>query len=307
MLTVSPYALPLPRGRDELHTHSLDRVVEYYSEAGPDFATWSNNFNMHFGYFQRGMNPLRREPMLARMNAVVLDALQLDERSSKLIADMGCGLGSTARYAARNIKDCFINCVTCVPWQIARGRELTERQHLHRRVVFFLADLAETPFADGMLDGVYAVESSRYARGTDKREFLAESYRLLKPGARLVVADGFLKGTHALNAITEYCHRKVCAGWALDNFATLERFEQRLASQGFEEIEVREIGWHLLPSVLHVPAIAAKLLWREFNHHYDPPNAPRRAHLFASLFGIALGLARHRFGYYLISAKKPRN
>ena len=38
MLTVNPYALPLPRARDETHAHSIDRVVEYYSETGPDFS-----------------------------------------------------------------------------------------------------------------------------------------------------------------------------------------------------------------------------------------------------------------------------
>ena len=41
-------------------------------------------------------------------------------------------------------------------------------------------------------DGVYALESSCHAHGADKGALLAEAYRLLRPGGRLVVADGFL-------------------------------------------------------------------------------------------------------------------
>jgi len=35
-----------------------------YAEAGPDYASWSAAFNMHFGFFRWGMNPFNREAML---------------------------------------------------------------------------------------------------------------------------------------------------------------------------------------------------------------------------------------------------
>ena len=38
---------------------TTDSFQRYYEEAGPDYATWSPNFNMHFGFFRRGMNPLK--------------------------------------------------------------------------------------------------------------------------------------------------------------------------------------------------------------------------------------------------------
>ncbi len=41
--------------------------------------------------------------------------------------------------------------------------------------------------------GAYAIESSCHAPGADKDAFIREASRLLGPGARLVVADGFLK------------------------------------------------------------------------------------------------------------------
>ena len=49
----------------------------YYEEAGPDYASWSPNFNMHFGYYRWGMNPIHREAMLEQMNLEVRNRLHL--------------------------------------------------------------------------------------------------------------------------------------------------------------------------------------------------------------------------------------
>ena len=51
-------------------------LEQYYREAGPDYAAWSREFNMHFGYYRAGANPLRREAMLEQMNAEVLARLE---------------------------------------------------------------------------------------------------------------------------------------------------------------------------------------------------------------------------------------
>ena len=50
----------------------IDAFQRYYEEAGPDYAAWSPNFNMHFGFFRRGMNPFDREAML---EAVVVNGM----------------------------------------------------------------------------------------------------------------------------------------------------------------------------------------------------------------------------------------
>ena len=51
-------------------------LIAYYEEAGPDFEEWSAGFNMHFGYYRAGLNPLHREPMLNEMNRQVLERLR---------------------------------------------------------------------------------------------------------------------------------------------------------------------------------------------------------------------------------------
>lgn len=52
-------------------------VIRYYEDTGLDYAEWSREYNMHFGYWRLPMNPLRREPMLDEMNQRVFAELEL--------------------------------------------------------------------------------------------------------------------------------------------------------------------------------------------------------------------------------------
>jgi hypothetical protein len=72
-------------------------LEQYYSEAGPDYAAWSSEFNMHFGFYRAGANPLHREAMLEQMNQEVLARLDVDRTAEPRLLDLGCGLGATLR------------------------------------------------------------------------------------------------------------------------------------------------------------------------------------------------------------------
>src|SRR6202043_4144932 len=82
---------------------SAENFQRYYEEAGPDYAAWSPHFNMHFGFYRRGMNPFHREAMLEQMNREVLRRLQLTDAAPAHILDMGCGLGATLRSLAHRL------------------------------------------------------------------------------------------------------------------------------------------------------------------------------------------------------------
>ena len=78
-------------------------LEQYYREAGPDYAAWSREFNMHFGYYRAGLNPLRRESMLEQMNTEVLVRLNVNHLAEPQLLDLGCGLGATLRSFARRL------------------------------------------------------------------------------------------------------------------------------------------------------------------------------------------------------------
>ncbi len=75
-------------------------LEQYYSEAGPDYAAWSREFNMQVGYYRAGANPLHRESMLEQMNAEVLARLHLDDIAEPRLLDLGWGLSATLRSFA---------------------------------------------------------------------------------------------------------------------------------------------------------------------------------------------------------------
>lgn len=112
----------------------------YYEEAGPDYAAWSPAFNMHFGYFRRGMNPLNREAMLEQMNLEVLDRLEIGHASEASILDMGCGLGATLRCFARSLPKARLQGITLVPWQLEQGRWLNEKCAAGESIALLLGD-----------------------------------------------------------------------------------------------------------------------------------------------------------------------
>src|SRR5580692_5005128 len=99
-------------------------LEQYYSEAGPDYAAWSREFNMHFGFYRIGANPLNRESMLEQMNAEVLARLQVHGIAEPRLLDLGCGLGATLRSFARRLPHARLLGLTKVPWQVEQARAL---------------------------------------------------------------------------------------------------------------------------------------------------------------------------------------
>jgi cyclopropane fatty-acyl-phospholipid synthase-like methyltransferase len=235
-------------------------LEQYYSEAGPDYAAWSREFNMHFGYYRTGLNPLRRETMLEQMNAEVLARLKLEGVAEPQLLDLGCGLGATLRSFARRLPRARLFGITRVPWQVENARALNHAAGCGERVRVLEGDYEETVLPGASYDGVYALESSCHAHGADKGALLAEAHRLLRPGGRLIVADGFLAGDRFANALQERIYRKLCECWVIEQLGQLDRFRSRLEDLGFTDITIERLQMRVAPSVAHIPWVTLKFL-----------------------------------------------
>ena len=231
---------------------------EYFSEAGPDYFAWSHGFNMHFGYFRWGMNPFRREAMLEQMNVEVLERLWVG--GGGRILDMGCGLGATLRSFARQRPDVELIGITVVPWQVERGTQLNVACAEGARVQLLEGDYEKTELEPGSFDAVYGLESTCYARGADKAGLLREAYRLLKPGGRMVMADGFLRGGRRMGVLQRAIYHKLCECWVIDTLGEVARVEEEMERIGFDEVQVEAAQMRVAPSVFHVPWVTAKFL-----------------------------------------------
>jgi MPBQ/MSBQ methyltransferase len=236
-------------------------LEQYYSEAGPDYAAWSREFNMHFGYYRAGANPLHREAMLEQMNAEVLSRLHLDGIAEPQLLDLGCGLGATLRSLARRLPGAKLFGVTRVRWQVEHARALNQAAGCGHRVSVIEGDYEDLNLLPPSgYDGVYALESSCHAQGADKGGLLNEAHRLLRPGRRLVIADGFLASGRFMNGLERRIYRKLCECWVIEELAQLHRFTARLEQLGFREITVENLQMRVAPSVAHIPWVTLKFL-----------------------------------------------
>ena len=280
-----------------------DAIRAFFVAAQDDFARWSPGYNMHFGYWAPGVNPLDREAMLERLSIEAIARLQLPPAHPVKVIDLGCGAGATARTLARLFPRAEVTGVTLVHEQIALGVKLNRSAGLARRIGFVLSDFTETWTGSGSQDAAIAIESFCYAPGVDKAAALCEASRLLKRGARLAVVDGFLAGGEPRGALG-WIYRRWCASWAVAELARLEDFKAALTRAGFVDVEVRNLFWHIAPSVAHIPFVAAAHMARALWTGRGRLSPWRWRHIAASWLSIALGLAPWSFRYCLVTARK---
>ena len=287
----------------------------YYEEAGPDYAAWSPHFNMHFGFFRLGMNPFRREAMLEQMNQEILARLDLeravpgcgpdraDAHAPARVLDMGCGLGATLRSIAHRLPDAELHGITLVPWQLEQGLQLNRASPEAGRIALALGDYEHTAFLSEHFNAVYAIESSCYAHGANKSAFLQEAHRLLRPGGRIVIADGFL-GPGKLRGPQRRILRTLCDCWAIDTLGDVNQVAQEMERIGFRDIVVEHTQVRVTPSVFHVPWVTLKFLLTAVVFGKRTMTRARWNNLLAPILLPFVGYPLGPMAYYIVTATR---
>jgi len=275
----------------------------YYEEAGPDYASWSPHFNMHFGFFRWGINPLDREVMLDQMNQEIQHRLHLTSDSTARVLDMGCGLGATLRSFARRLPQADLNGITFVPWQLEQGRELNRSCPEGQQLTLNLCDYEHTQQPSESFDAVYALESSCYARGANKSALLKEAHRLLRPGGRIVVADGFL-GPGKLRGMQKSLYRRLCECWVIDTLDEIEPFTRELERLGFRDILVERTQARVTPSVLQVPWVTIRFLLTTVLLGERRMTRARWNNILAPILLPFVGFPVGPMAYYIVNATR---
>jgi ubiquinone/menaquinone biosynthesis C-methylase UbiE len=276
-------------------------LVTYYTEAGMDYRAWSRNFNMHFGFYRWGMNPLALESMLEEMSRQVFR--RLDLVAGMKVLDLGCGLGAPARALIAQY-EVVATAVTKVEWQIAKARALSEALSARGSIEWKLGDYTALDLPAGAYQAAFSIEAACHAAGSSKEPFVKECSRLLQRGAKLVVADGFMKRSVGLPGWYAALLGYMTRSWAVERFADLAAFTACLERHGLQVLAAEDISWRIAPSVLHVPRVTLKFLAGELFLRRKRLNSVRWGHVAACLISPFIGLGRRYFGYYLITAQK---
>ncbi len=179
-------------GRASASAKQLNRSVretrEYYDGAADEIYREIWGENIHLGSFAEPDESL--QAAMARSNERVGDLLQLTPRERVL--DVGCGYGAFARYLSRRF-GCRVLATNISERELERGRALTAEVGLDDLVGFAWADFHDLPYDDASFDAYTSQEAFLHA--ADKRTVLAEAYRVLKPGSRLVFTDILIRAS----------------------------------------------------------------------------------------------------------------
>ena len=95
------------------------------------------------------------------------------------------------------------------------------------------APATEVEMCDESLDAVHCLEGAFHLGPEGRREFLAEAWRGLRPGGRLVLVDFTWSDEHPERIAEFDPNHSVRDTWQFEEFEPLERYKRRAAEQGF--------------------------------------------------------------------------
>jgi cyclopropane fatty-acyl-phospholipid synthase-like methyltransferase len=218
-------------------------IIKYYEDCDIDYRlVWQidSNFSLHYGYYDA--DHCRHKTAVLNMNRVLAELAGVKQGDK--ILDAGCGVGGSCLWLADHY-DVQCTGINISEYQLTRARKLAKKKNLDSRIDYQVRSYLDTGFEDNTFDVVWGMESVCYAE--NKKEFLEEAYRILKPGGRVAVADGFLNDINPEERY-EGMLRDWLDGWAVPNLWGQERFKKDLADVGFKSISLTDGSKNVVPS-----------------------------------------------------------
>jgi cyclopropane fatty-acyl-phospholipid synthase-like methyltransferase len=207
------------------------KVAAYYDETILVYKYfWSDpkTLSAHAGFWEPGVQSHREAHQIGNRLLAERSAITADDH----VLDAGCGMGGSAIWLAETYGAQVVG-IALSRSQLREARRAAAQRHVDHLVSFSRQDYSATAFEDASFDVVWAFESICHA--LSKRDFLAEAFRVLRPGGRLVMADYF-RSARPLSPADERCFQLAVSGSAVRDLDTPEEFCASMRDVGFGDI-----------------------------------------------------------------------
>lgn len=210
---------------------STKSVVSYYNSSEWLYKLlWSPQKNgMHVGFWSDATKSV--DEAVEAENREIIHLGKISD--SDTVLDAGCGLGSTSVSIGTQTQASVIG-ITLVEKQVRGATAYAKRNCVHPRVSFQIADYTKMPFEDNSFDVVIGVESICYAY--PKTSFLEESYRVLKKGGRLIIADGYMSALPRSHEAREL-YEEFCRSFGLPELIVYKNMQRQIKNCRFRNVQ----------------------------------------------------------------------
>lgn len=217
-----------------------DEIVDFYNETAWEYRVFWSSTNLHYGFYDDD-STTHREAM-TNSNSVYADTLEVDETDTVL--DIGTGRGGFPTHAAAE-RGADVHGIDIDPLHVSEARENARERGVAESTEFSVGDYHDIPYPDDTFDAVSGIETVCHSER--KERVLEEIRRVLAPGGRLMIADGFRSRTALTDPEAEKL-RTVLDGWAVPDFAHISEFRESLEELGFTDVTFDDHYEQIIPS-----------------------------------------------------------
>lgn len=267
-----------------------EKVSEFYDFLSPYFSSlWGAH--LHHGYWIRGDEP--RETAQIQLVEHLVEAAGI--RSGSRILDVGCGLGASSIYLARQYK-AETTGITISPIQVELAGKAAASERVEAK--FLVMDAEDMKF-DELFDVIWSVESISHYQ--NKEKFFASAAGLLKPAGTLAIIDWFKKAGLPPTDHQKFI-RPIEQGMLVE-LRTMEEYENLISSNGLKIIKTETMNGNCAKSwEIGLDLLKNKIFWK-----IAAENGAEFVNFLKSFKAMRAGFASHNFTLGLLVAKKVQS
>jgi len=275
-----------------------DILNTYYRDSDSAYSNWgpdpeiSGVYAIHLGFNPDHKHPMDNRKAVDLMTHKVIVDCRI--KPGNQVLDAGCGVGSISFKIASMYPDVRVWPINVVDLQLRKIRNRIVENHVGN-VIPSLQDFQQMALAENSFDRIIFCESLAHAQ--NKKELIAEAYRVCKPGGRIVIADSF-SYTDEFTAEEKEFFRHFQEGMGVPSIIKYDIFAKWMQDIGFQNVSGNDITVNMLPSALFASRHAEKRI------KDDTEATPEITLGRLAMIGIERLMSREKVGYYLITAEK---